>query len=194
MDPRATIRAHLRAETWERRRAAELGFEYRGPADFVLRHGRWWPVGPFRRDLPRGPERHCYGTSIGAVVLLGLRYVEGYAVHQAAPDDVIPHAWNADEDGRVVDLTWVPHGVAYLGVEFCIERADDASWYGDACVLDDFHRGWPLLRSRWSPRLERDPDPAWRVSPTVEAVRAHARGDIEERDRLLARADLEAFG
>jgi len=54
-----------------------------------------------------------------------------------------------DEQGRAIELTWRAPGLAYLGVPFAVERADDCSWVGDATVLDDWRRGWPLLRDRW---------------------------------------------
>ena len=66
----------------------------------------------------------------------------------------VPHAWNLDEDGRVVDITLPddfvpPYERQYRGVAFSAARAHDCSWNGDASVLDDFNRGYPLLRERW---------------------------------------------
>ena len=33
---------------------------------------------------------------------------------------------------------------------FSAARAHDCTWHGDATVLDDFNRGWPLLREPWA--------------------------------------------
>lgn len=42
-------------------------------------------------------------------------YVEGRALHPVERL-WLPHAWLALPSGRVVDLTWGPPGLAYLGV------------------------------------------------------------------------------
>jgi hypothetical protein len=42
-------------------------------------------------------------------------YVEGRALHPVERL-WLPHAWLALPSGRVVDLTWEPPGLAYLGV------------------------------------------------------------------------------
>lgn len=192
MDPRYTIRSHLRLVRWPAAKSEHLGLAYRGPADFVLRHGRWWTPRPRPAGLPQAMPRACYGNAIGGAVLYGFRYVQGYAVHSAAPDLPVPHAWNADAGGNVVDLTWNPVGIAYLGVELSAERADDGTWNGDADPLDDWRRGWPLLRSRWRGELP-EPDPSWEPSPLLLAMRAALAGDQAEAVRLY-RLSLEETG
>jgi hypothetical protein len=192
MDPRWEIRAFLRVfrDAWTPEQAEALGLVYRGPADFVLRHGRWWrPAGALPDGVEPGLPGRCYGNSIAGAVLHGLRYVQGWALPASG---VLPvaHAWNADADGRAVDLTWPEPGRAYLGVEFSVERADDATWNGDADVLDDHRRDWPLLREPW--RGETPPDPAWTPSPALLALRARAAGDDAEVDRQMERARAEA--
>lgn len=128
------------------------GLVYRGPADFVLTEGEWFePVG-CRVGLPK----QCYFNAL-VMGLRGWSYVEGYATSPALPEgwrfeglEVVPHAWAVDPSGRPWELTWPFVGRAYRGVRFSVGRADDATWNGDACVLDDSNRGWPLLRQAWT--------------------------------------------
>ena len=140
----------LRAFLWRLMDVTPLldGLAYRGPADFVLRHGRWMRPGPWDDGWPEGLPRRCFGNSITQAALRGWKYVEGYALPEAGRLPV-QHAWNLDRSGRLADVTWRNKGVAYLGVEFALGRADDATWNGDADVLDDWRRGWPLFREPW---------------------------------------------
>lgn len=171
------------------------GYVYAGPAGFVLEHGVGWtgelamPVG-----VMAGAPRMCFGNAITTAVLEGLRYVEGYALHRRVPLP-IHHAWNLDAGGNVVDVTWAPHArdlglgeVAYLGVEFSVERADDATWNGDANVLDDHERGWPLLRQRWEGEPE---NLQWPPSDRITGLRCLAAGDIERGMALLRRGEQQ---
>lgn len=179
MDPRRVLRRELeriRDEEWPPERADELGLVYRGPADFVLRHGRWWKPTPYPLGVPRGAPKRCFGNAIGLAVLFDLRYVQGYAISPVEPTDVIPHAWNGEE-GCAVDATWNPPGIAYLGVALSVERADDGTWWGDADPIDDKHRGWPLLREKW--RGEKGLPPGYEPSPSLLALRAYRAGDRE---------------
>lgn len=132
----------------QRQQCQRAGLVYAGSPDFVLQHGTWYAPAPltFRE---RGAPKMCFGNAIMlAVKRPELVYVEGYALSPvlAAP---IHHAWNATPAGELVDITWRNEGLAYLGVVFSVERADDATWHGDASVLDDWKRRWPLLRQRW---------------------------------------------
>jgi hypothetical protein len=63
---------------------------------------------------------------------------------------VVQHAWAEDPRGRMWELTWPVPGAAYRGVRFHHGRADHATWYGDATVLDDPNRDHPLLREAWT--------------------------------------------
>lgn len=193
--PRDLLRAELQALAAfgaERWRAA--GFAYDGSWGFVLEHGVAWsgeltmPAG----ILPGAP-RMCFGNAIAVAVVEGLRYVEGFAMHSRIPLP-IHHAWNLDADDRPVDVTWAPMAaelglgpVAYLGVEFSVERADDATWNGDANVLDDDQRGWPILRQPW----EGEPDDIeWPPSDRLTGLRCLAAGDLE-RGMVLLRAGTQ---
>lgn len=140
------------------------GTPYSDPFDFVLRHGHEYRAVPLgRRELTQrfryGQEKACFANSIMAGVLHDdLRYVEGFAFNGLLP---IHHAWNVDRAGRAIDFTWreakIPIAVrAYVGVVFPLELAWDALWEGDAAVLDDWQRDWPILRrefeaNEWPP-------------------------------------------
>lgn len=142
------VRRTLTGALWPEQVRDQLGLLYRGPTDFVLRHGRFYePAGPGR--LPWGAPRSCFGNAIAFGVRYDLRYIEGFAVSRADGGVLVHHAWNSD-GRRAFDVTWRAPGAAYIGVEFSPERADDATWNGDASVLDDFNRGWPLLREPWN--------------------------------------------
>lgn len=167
------------------------GYEYAGPCDFVLREGTWFDVPTGPHGYPQGTPRACFGNAINAAVIYGLRYVEGYADNKIAEGALIHHAWNLDADGTVVDVTWgayehgrcvAPIGLSYCGVEFSVERADDATWNGDATILNDHNREWPVLRSKW----EGEPEgltfpPGWRLA----ALRAYRSGDMAEAQRIF---------
>jgi hypothetical protein len=143
------------------------GLCYTGPEDFVSQHGRVYEIVPFTGR--QGAPLMCYGNAVVEAAMRGLRYVEGYVV---APDGrIIPHAWNETPDGQLMDTTWCNTGTAYLGVEFSVERGDDATWNGDACVLDDKHRGYPIFTQPW--RGE-DYTLEWPYSDRLETLRQGA--------------------
>lgn len=141
-------------------RNPRIGDYYPSPADLVMRAGRRMVPQPLPRDCRPGLPRLCYHNSIMNSLTRGVPYVEGFAYNGIAPPPGEPgaaailHAWNLDERGRVVDTTWResvsrPDSRAYIGIEFSVRRADDCTWHGDATVLDDYNRGWPLLRHEW---------------------------------------------
>ena len=83
-------------------------------------------------------------------------YYEGYALTPRSPLPVL-HAWNVYH-GKVVDLTWRPHGSQIIGdLEGCqylgvnVPRVDIAiRWLETelACsFLDDWENGWPMLKA-----------------------------------------------
>ncbi len=125
----------------------DQGYAYACPEDFALQHGRWYEPLPRPAGFRRGAPKCCYGNSIVLGAQQGFAYVEGYALIHCG-GLVVQHAWN-DRDGQALDVTWPTPGLAYLGVEFCLGRADEAMWTGDATVLDDYRRHWPLLRQPW---------------------------------------------
>ena len=154
------------------------GFVYSCSADFIIEHGIWYEPVAYPPDGYRGLPKHCYGNSVFAGAIYNLKYVEGYALPgfggAALP---VPHAWNADAQNILLDSTWFNEGSAYLGVEFSLERADDATWSGDACVLNDRHRGFPLLKQRWKGEIA--------FPAASERLRLLRAGRLEECIRLM---------
>jgi hypothetical protein len=172
---------------------------YSGPRDFVLRHGQWYqPTAdhPFAQGLPS----HCFGNAINlAATVADMRYVEGYAINDIVGLP-IHHAWVTRGDGIAIDVTWgafdnaterqlapLP-GAAYLGVEFHFGRADDATWNGDATVLDDWRRDYPLLREPWQGE---DWEREWPPTKRLLALQAKVAGDHLEAFRLLREMEAE---
>lgn len=151
-------------------------YHYASGADFLLKHGQTYEVQPVPAGIRYGAPRCCFGNSIMACVKYGWRYVEGFAV---PPSGILPvhHGWNLDENGTAFDITWREPGIAYIGVEFSLGRADNASWNGDATVLDDWKRTWPLLKDEWHGEdFERD----W---PQSEAMQLALK--MKERKAML---------
>ena len=98
--------------------------------EFLLEHGieyRGTPWSEFKGSgWRRKRERHCFQNAFHAAVQYGLQYVEGYAYAGLIP---VHHAWNVDDQGRVVDFTWreanqnsSPATWEYFGVTFDIEK------------------------------------------------------------------------
>jgi hypothetical protein len=141
------------------------GYAYDSPEAFVLRHGRWYMPQPLPLTIHRGAPKACYGNAIVAAVRDDLIYVEGYASLDIGGGAFpFQHAWCTDTSGALYEVTWPTPGTAYLGVEFSVERADDCTWHGDATVLWDWQRQYPLLREPWQgePILKR-----WPPSPRL---------------------------
>lgn len=175
--PDGTLRdraeSYLRAaaDQWRRERP---GFHYAGPADFLLQHGEWFTNVQL---MPGGQPGKCYGTSIVFAVRYGERYFEGYAIQPLnnfrgsdLAEALIPHAWTVHPENpdTVHDWTWPVAGSIYVGTEFSVERADDCTWNGDACVLWDEHRGFPLYRQPWHGE---PPDLIWPPSDRLDIAR-----------------------
>jgi len=150
-------------------KAAELypllpGLVYRSFYDFVIQHGREYTIVPFTGM--KAPRLKCFGNAMVRSAMFGMPYVEGFAM--SPKGDVILHAWNADENGDVHDSTWCNTGIAYIGVEFSAERADDAIWNGDNCVLNDENRNYPIYQKPWTGE---DYSLIWPYSDRLEALR-----------------------
>ena len=142
------------------------GFAYTSVYDFLVQHGVDYRPGLAWKHYPRGEQKQCFYNSIKLAAQYGIPYCEGLTL--APSGEVIPHAWNLNKTGRLVDSTWCNTGFVYIGVEFSVERADDAMWNGDANVLDDVHRGFQLFRQRWTGE---DPATVWPYSDRIEAYR-----------------------
>jgi hypothetical protein len=59
----------------------------------------------------------------------GLQYVEGYALLSLndEPALAIPHAWISDAPAGAYEVTTPLPGLAYCGMPFSVERADDTT-------------------------------------------------------------------
>lgn len=121
---------------------------YVGMHDFLLAHGVWFEPTPWRFDFEKGADRMCFGNAICLSFVDGLRYVEGFVTTPLAPACEFHHAW-CIEDGRLVDNTWLNTGDAYLGVEFSRQRADHATWFDDASILQNPANGCAIFTEPW---------------------------------------------
>ena len=177
MDAKAELLANL--ETIRDCVPLPKGFHYRFMWDFVLRHGTWYEPRAYPPSLGQGAAKQCFGNSIMLSLVKGYRYVEGFALspvprHAGAPR-LERGCFNA-----LIDSTWCNRGIAYLGVEFAIERADAATWDGDASVLDDHRRGHPLFTQPWAGE---DWSRKWPESERIALIRA---GKLEQAYDLMS--------
>jgi hypothetical protein len=140
---------------------------YSSPYDFVLQHGRDYKIVPWKWGKEGvGVQKQCFGNSIALAAKYDLKYVEGFTL--AVTGELIMHAWNAFPNGEVMDSTWANTGLAYFGVEFSVERGDDATWNGDACVLNDDNRNYPIFHQKWEGE---DYSIQWPPSDRLDAIK-----------------------
>lgn len=164
------------------------GLVYTSPYDFLLQHGREY-TGDWDSRLPIGAQKQCFANGITAGVLYDLKYIEGVAV--SPHGEVILHGWNAGPRGELIDTTWGNTGVCYFGVEFSIERADDATWNGDAHILNDENRGYPIFRQCWQGE---DYTLSWPYSDRLECLREHKTTGKDYTPPPSVKAWLEGRG
>lgn len=122
------------------------GFHYRGVGDFLLQHGRFYPPQRLPRPELRGPIRNCFVNAAMAAIngsrtACRLHYVEGYATFVI----LTHHAWCADDNGNVYEVTWRKVGSAYFGVEFPPRAVRRGT------ALDDWRGGYRLYRNPFKP-------------------------------------------
>jgi len=152
----------------------QRGWPYRSPQGFILAEGRFFPPRPVPPGMWAGRPRCCFDNAIHVAILYELPYIEGYALCPLGDEALaLHHAWNLDQQGRVIDVTWHPTlGLAYLGVQFSPERADDATWNFDGTILEDAKRRYPLLREPWQGE---NPAQVWPHSPRLASIRRRKR-------------------
>jgi len=121
--------------------------------DLVINLGRGPLVAPITTDDVLGvrEERQCYLNCYEAVLEYpGYTYVEGLALAQWA---LVRHAWLEDENGRIIDPTWVnldvPGSVAtYFGVrfasDFLLRHVATTGWH--SFFEADWMNGYQVLK------------------------------------------------
>jgi hypothetical protein len=164
---------------------------YAGPADFVLKHGRWFLPRPLPNGMWKGAQRCCFANAVIAAFLFKLRYVEGYAIGQAGL--AVHHAWNTNEQGDLLDCTWWNGaGRAYIGVAFNTGRAADACWSRDLTILDDYTHHWPVFQAPWT---DEDWGKDWGTNEMLEVIeqsRNDYPGAVEKFLELAAKYGVAA--
>jgi hypothetical protein len=148
------IKDFLKAEVKMLRRSKTAGRwnGWRSTDEFVLKHGRNWPING--HELPEDVEIGKLGQCFRNATLLALGfhrneyiYCEGYALN------IIPmaHAWCVDgTTGRVIDPTWGQDTTTdYFGLAFNVmylqEHLLEHRTYG---LIDAWEARWPLLTAK----------------------------------------------
>lgn len=158
------------------------GLLYTSAYDFVAQHGKDYRPTSWQFQYAQGAKAQCFGNAISLAGKYGLKYVEGFALSPFG--EGIVHGWNAGPDGELVDSTWCNTGLIYIGVEFSLERGDDATWNGDAHVLNDENRDYPIFKKIWQGE---DYSIAWPQSDRVDALRRYrVTGYYEEPASVTA--------
>lgn len=124
----------------------DCGGHYRNFHDLVVREGRVFEPRSRPLTIPQLAPRNCFFNSLLLAAVRGFPYVEGFAVAGPVPT-IVCHAWNVDPRGRAIDATWPQPGIAYVGIPFSAQRADNALWDGDSSVLQDDRE--TLLHDAW---------------------------------------------
>lgn len=122
---------HRRVERW----GNQSQFVYRGPADFILRNGRYFAP----RELPAeythliGPPQACFVNALEAAQAdESLTYTEGVYV---VTSNATAHAWCTDPDGKVVELTLPTDTETLSHAKFPHRRYDEGMTVGEATGL-----------------------------------------------------------
>ena len=170
MDAGAAIKAYLEELRGFMAARRPPGFRYSCIHDYVLENGRNFEsasltaeqselVGSIVARMSEAaiPKQCFYNAQILAMAFWSERvsYVEGFAI--CSIPIPIHHGW-VSVDGKVIDVTWkedglpiigeFPEGRGYYGAsvsnEFISDRCAELGVAGT--VLDDFERGFPLLK------------------------------------------------
>ena len=92
----------------------------------LLALGREWTPAPRPQGIRRGRAKFCFANAARRAddKDLELRYVEGYALAVIGPSEEVGafsawilHAWCANTEDHVVEVTWKDLGTRYLGIE-----------------------------------------------------------------------------
>ena len=121
------------------------GYVYKCVEELILREGIEYRPAPLPKHIKKGRIKECYKNAYHTATREGLEYVEGYALSEG----LIPvhHAWCVDADGVVIDPTWNPVGVEYIGVVIPIRLVElvmlNTKVYG---VMHDYQNRYPMLK------------------------------------------------
>jgi hypothetical protein len=107
--------------------------------DYLAEHGRYFTPAPRPKGIRRRAAQACFRNAATLVIdRPDLTYCEGIARKVSSAAFWVHHAWCIDADGRVVDVTWQPEGVAYYGVAEPLERLLPRILSGSfLCLLPD---------------------------------------------------------
>jgi hypothetical protein len=90
----------------------------------LLERGRDFTPAPLPAEIKRQTIKLCFTNSAKLAKRKGLLYCEGLAISTNFLGLPIHHAWNATEDGTVIDSTWVPVGHDYFGIVVPMDEWD----------------------------------------------------------------------
>lgn len=161
------------------------GYAYRNEYEFLLREGRFYKPGPHPPAIAQQAPRQCFYNAMLIAAVHDVPIVEGMAIGPLGGPPC-HHAWNLSADDRAIDTTWGRPGLAYLGVRFSAWRANDATWHGDASILQDHARNMPVLREPWVP--EASPGP---VDGLLQKIAQDALTEWPEQLHQLGLADVD---
>ncbi|WP_373527446.1 hypothetical protein [Nostoc sp.] len=129
-------------------------FQYKSTQRLVLDYGK-----PFVTQVKspfKGKPKSCFENCMKALINFPqLNYCEGFAISDHV-DIVVSHAWLVNNDGELIDPTWIGknfNGSTYFGVifnnDFVVEIAKKTKCYG---ILDnDFMNEHQLKREGFPP-------------------------------------------
>jgi hypothetical protein len=175
---RQALRAdlELRRERW-----AHLDYHYRGGADLVLRHGKFYTGRklPDQYEWAVGAESECFANALRATMTdPSLTYCEGY--FWSGQGHAITHGWCVAPDGGVVEVTlptvdvdqyvhetllpFLPvAGWAYWGVMFTTELALAYNEDGAGLPMLDRSAREIAHGARRAPHLDMRNDDDWPI-------------------------------
>lgn len=127
------------------------GYYYSGIEHFVLDNGKGYEPNPDIKPYKLMSLKQCFRNAFIMMDRYGLEYVEGFATTGIIP---LEHAWNIDDKGRVIDVTWrYTDGykpLAYMGVTFDKELIYKTilskKTYG---IIEDWKNHFPLLKEKF---------------------------------------------
>lgn len=103
----------------------------------LLEHGKAFAPAPKPKGVHQGVRKQCFFNAFRLATEAGLIYCEGLAMIPS----IIPvhHAWCVDEEGKLIDNTWMGPGSEYRGVMFNTDYLEDAAFHsGVYGIMDNF--------------------------------------------------------